>query len=432
MDIFPFAALRPAEGLASRIASLPYDVMDTAEARRMAAGNPLSFLHVVRSEIDLPEGADPAAPAVYETAKKNLDALVAEGRLVREAEPALYLYRQTMGAHVQTAVVACCAAADYANGTILRHEKTRKDKEDDRTNHILATRAHTGQVFLCYRDEAAIDALVAAETAAPPLLDFVAEDGIEHAVWRAKDPAALAAAFRAVPKAYIADGHHRSAASYRAAAACGGAGSQVPGPKSQDRPSDLQDFQDLQDLRPATAASEASRFMACLFPASQLAILPYHRSVRDLAGLSSADFLRKALERGFSAAAIPAPTPLPDHSCAVRLAEGWYRLSWSLTDAQAADPVARLDVSRLQEDLLAPVLGIGDPRTDPRIYFTGGIRGTGELERDVAAGKAAAAFAMRPASIEDMMDIADAGALMPPKSTWFEPKLRSGLLVHTF
>ena len=248
MDIFPFAALRPADGLASRIASLPYDVMDTAEARRMAAGNPLSFLHVVRSEIDLPEGADPAAPAVYETAKKNLDALVAEGRLVREAEPALYLYRQTMGAHAQTAVVACCAAADYANGTILRHEKTRKDKEDDRTNHILATRAHTGQVFLCYRDEAAIDALVAAETAAPPLLDFVAEDGIAHAVWRAKDPAALAAAFRAVPKAYIADGHHRSAASFRAAEALRAEG------------------------------GESQRFMACLFPASQLAILPYHRS----------------------------------------------------------------------------------------------------------------------------------------------------------
>ncbi len=438
MNVFPFAALRPADGLAAKIASLPYDVMDTAEARRMAAGNPLSFLRVVRSEIDLPEGADPYAPAVYETAKRNLDALVAEGKLVREDGPALYLYRQTMGAHVQTAVVACCAAADYANGTILRHEKTRKDKEDDRTNHILATRAHTGQVFLCYRDEAAIDALVAAETAAPPLLDFVAEDGIAHAVWRAKDPDALAAAFRAVPKAYIADGHHRSAASFRAAAACGAAGSQVRKfAGSQVLPSDSGTCEPGTGARsapfePENAASEASRFMACLFPASQLAILPYHRSVRDLAGLSSADFLRKALERGFSAAAIPAPTPLPDHSCAVRLAEGWYRLSWSLTDAQAADPVARLDVSRLQEDLLAPVLGIGDPRTDPRIYFTGGIRGTGELERDVASGKAAAAFAMRPTSIDDMMAIADAGALMPPKSTWFEPKLRSGLLVHTF
>ena len=397
MNVFPFAALRPADGLAGKIASLPYDVMDTAEARRMAAGNPLSFLHVVRSEIDLPEDADPYAPAVYETAKKNLDALVSGGKLVREKEPSLYLYRQTMGAHVQTAVVALCAAADCSNGTILRHEKTRKDKEDDRTNHILATRAHTGQVFLCYRDEAAIDALVAAETAAPPLAEFVAEDGIGHAVWRAKDPAALEAAFRAVPKAYIADGHHRTAASCRAAAAGG-----------------------------------ADRFMACLFPASQLSILPYHRSVRDLNGLSPEDFRRKAMERGFSAAAIPAPEPLPDHSCAVRLPGGWFRLSWSLSDAQAADPVARLDVARLQEDLLAPVLGIGDPRTDPRIYFTGGIRGTGELEKDVASGKAAAAFAMRPTAVEDMMAVADAGALMPPKSTWFEPKLRSGLLVHAF
>ena len=399
MDIFPFAALRPAAGLAGEIACLPYDVMDAAEARRMAEGNPLSFLHVVRSEIDVPEDADPFDPYVYDTARENLRSLLAEGSLVREKEPSLYLYRQTRGGRAQTAVVACCAASGLEDGTILRHEKTRKDKEDDRTNHILATRAHTGQVFLCYRDRPEIDALVAAETAAEPLADFVADDGVAHAVWRAKDPAALAAAFRAVPKAYIADGHHRAAASLRAAAGRTG---------------------------------EAARFMACLFPASQLTVLPYHRSVRDLNGLAPEGFLRAALERGFSAAAVPAPEPLPDHSCAVRLATGWFRLSWSLTDAQAADPVARLDVARLQEDLLAPVLGVGDPRTDPRIYFTGGIRGTGELEKDVASGKAAAAFAMKATAVEDMMAVADAGALMPPKSTWFEPKLRSGLLVHAF
>ncbi|MBQ9726391.1 MAG: DUF1015 domain-containing protein [Kiritimatiellae bacterium] len=402
MDIFPFAALRPAAGLAGEIASLPYDVMDTAEARRMAEGNPLSFLHVVRSEIDLPDGTDPADPAVYAAAKTNLGALVAAGRLVREAAPSLYVYRQTRGGRPQTAVVACCAAADYENGTILRHEKTRKDKEDDRTAHILATRAHTGQVFLCYRDRPEIDALVAAETAAEPLLEFVADDGVSHAVWRAQAPAALAAAFRAVPRVYIADGHHRAAASARAAA----------------------------ELR--SEGGETQRFMACLFPASQLTLLPYHRSVRDLNGLTQEGFLRAALERGFSAAAVPAPEPLPDHSCAVRLPGGWFRLSWSLPDALAADPVARLDVARLQEDLLAPVLGIGDPRTDPRIYFTGGVRGTGELERDVASGKAAAAFAMKPTAVADMMAVADAGALMPPKSTWFEPKLRSGLLVHGF
>ena len=402
MDIFPFAALRPAAGLAGKIACLPYDVMDAAEARRMAEGNPLSFLHVVRSEIDVPEDADPFDPYVYDTARENLQSLLAEGSLVREKEPSLYLYRQTAGGRAQTAVVACCPASGLADGTVLRHEKTRKDKEDDRTNHILATRAHTGQVFLCYRDRPEIDALVAAETAAEPLADFVADDGVAHAVWRAKDPAALAAAFRAVPNAYIADGHHRAAASFRAAEALRAEG------------------------------GETQRFMACLFPASQLSVLPYHRSVRDLNGLTPEGFLRAAAERGFSAAAIPAPVPLPDHSCAVRLPGGWFRLSWSLSDAQAADPVARLDVARLQEDLLAPVLGIGDPRTDPRIYFTGGVRGTGELEKDVASGKAAAAFAMRPTAVEDMMAVADAGALMPPKSTWFEPKLRSGLLVHAF
>ena len=407
MKIFPFAALRPATPeLAAQIASPPYDVVDTDEARALAAGNPLSFLHVVRSEIDLPADADPHAAPVYEQARKALEALVADGRLVREDAPALYLYRQTMGGASQTAVVACCSIDDYADGTILQHEKTRKDKEDDRTRHILATRAHTGQVFLCYEDFAAIDALVEAECAQPPLYDFAAADGVGHSVWRVRDPAPLLAAFEAVPRAFIADGHHRSAASFRAG----------------------------KELRAAEGAdAESGRFMACLFPASQLRILPYNRCVRDLNGLSPRDFLRAAIARGFSAASIPFPDiALPSHSCAVRLPDGWYRLTWPVSDAQAADPVARLDVERLQEDLLAPVLGIGDPRTDPRIYFVGGIRGTAELERDVASGKAAAAFAMQPTTIGQMMSVAAAGKTMPPKSTWFEPKLRSGLLVHTF
>ena len=408
MKIRPFAALRPADpDLAARIASLPYDVVDTEEARALAAGNPLSFLHVVRSEIDLPPETDPHSAPVYEKAREALGALVASGRLVREDAPALYLYRQTMGGAAQTAVVACCGVDDYASGTILRHEKTRQDKEDDRTCHILATRAHTGQVFLCYEDVAAIDRLVEAETAAAPLFDFTAEDGIGHTVWKVRDPAPLLRAFEAVPRAFIADGHHRSAASFRAG----------------------------MELRRSAAAPdpESDWFMACLFPASQLRILPYNRCVRDLNGLTPEGFLQAALARGFSAAAIPAPdVALPDHSCAVRLPSGWFRLTWPITDAQAADPVARLDVARLQEDLLAPVLGIGDPRTDPRIFFVGGIRGTAELERAVDAGKAAVAFAMQPTTIGQMMAVAAAGATMPPKSTWFEPKLRSGLLVHTF
>lgn len=417
MQIHPFAALRPADcATAAKVASLPYDVVDAAEAAALAAGNPLSFLHVVRSEIDLPQNTDPRSPAVYEKANAALDALVSRGALVTESEPATYIYRQTMDGRSQTAVVACCNASDYGNGTILRHEKTRKDKEDDRTDHILATRAHTGQVFLCYEDVAAVDALVEAETSgAEPLFDFTAEDGIRHAVWRVRDTPALVAAFAAVPRAFIADGHHRSAASFRAAetlrAAAEAAGA------SPDKASSL----------------ESSRFMACLFPASQLRILPYHRCVRDLNGLSPKEFLKAALARGFSAASIPAPdAALPSHSCALRLEDGWYRLSWPVTDEQAADPVARLDPTRLQEDLLAPVLGVGDPRTDPRIFFVGGIRGTGALEETVRTGKAAAAFAMAPATIGQMMAVALAGRQMPPKSTWFEPKLRSGLLVHRF
>lgn len=417
MKIRPFSALRPAdETLAKRIASLPYDVVDTAEARALA-GDPLSFYHVVRSEIDLPEGTSDRSGQVYDQAASALKSLESSGSMIREATPAFYLYSQTREGVSQTAVVACCSIDDYSGGTILKHEKTRKDKEDDRTDHILATRAHTGQVFLCYREEPGVDAVVASECSAPPLYDFVAEDGVRHAVWRVSESgtAPLARAFEAVPKAYIADGHHRSAASFRA-------GSQL---RSSGDPS---------TLRPVDFAVDpgADWFMACLFPAPQLTILPYNRCVRDLNGLSEEEFLKAALARGFSAASISSPEIVPSHSCAVRLPSGWFRLSWPLTPEQAADPVARLDVARLQEDLLAPVLGIGDPRTDPRIYFTGGIRGTGALERDVASGKAAAAFAMLPTSIDQMMSVADAGAMMPPKSTWFEPKLRSGLLVHTF
>ncbi|MBQ7666546.1 MAG: DUF1015 domain-containing protein [Kiritimatiellae bacterium] len=417
MKIRPFSALRPADNaLAARIASLPYDVVDTAEARALA-GDPLSFYHVVRSEIDLEEGTPIDAPEVYAGAAKALKALESGGSMVREAAPALYLYRQVRLGAAQTAVVACCSIDDYASGVILKHEKTRKDKEDDRTRHILETRAHTGQVFLCYRDNAGIDGMVERECGREPMFDFTAEDGVRHVVWRVEGDraAALAQAFSAVPRAYIADGHHRSAASFRSG-------------------SELRAAADPSTLRPASFADDpgADWFMACLFPASQLNILPYNRCVRDLNGLSNGDFLKAALARGFSAASIATPENLPAHSCAMRLSDGWYRLSWPVSAEQASDPVARLDVARLQEDLLAPVLGIGDPRTDPRIYFVGGIRGVSALEGDVDRGKAAVAFAMHPTAIDQMMAVADAGAMMPPKSTWFEPKLRSGLLVHSF
>ena len=405
MNIRPFPALRPADnGRARRIASLPYDVMNTAEARAMAAGNPDSFLHVVRSEIDLPADADPYSEAVYDGAARALRALVADGRLVREDAPALYLYRQTMAGRAQTAVVACCEVDDYASGVILRHEKTRRDKEDDRTRHILRTGANTGQVFLTYADRPEIDAIVAAEAARPPLYDFVAEDGVGHAVWRVADPGALRAAFSAVPRAYIADGHHRSAASYRAGV--------------ERRASD-----------PAPdPAKEYNGFMACLFPASQLRILPYNRLLLTLGGLSADAFLAEVARR-FRVEPATAPAPDAPQSCHLYLRGRWHRLSWDVP--ADASPVDRLDVSVLQDRLLGPVLGIDDPRTSPDIAFVGGIRGTDELVRTVDSGAAEMAFSMFPTTVAQMMAIADAGAIMPPKSTWFEPKLRSGLLVHT-
>lgn len=404
MQLRPFAALRPATPeLARRIASLPYDVMDTDEARAMAAGNPDCFLHVVRSEIDLPPDTDPHADAVYRQARAALDALAADGRLVQDPAPSLYVYRQTMGNHRQTAVVACCRIDDYARNVILKHEKTRKDKEDDRTHHILATNANTGQVFLTYADQPVIDRLVEAETARAPLYDFVAVDGIGHQVWRVAAPAALLDAFGAVARAYIADGHHRSAASYRAGMERRNANPRHDG------------------------TEEYNGFMACLFPASQLRILPYNRLVLSLDGLSPEQFLAEVARR-FAVAPTDRPQPDTPRSCHMYLAGQWHRLSWDVPTA--ASPVERLDVSVLQDRLFAPVLGIADPRTDQRIAFVGGVRGTDELVRKVDRGEAAAAFAMFPTTVAEMMAIADAGQIMPPKSTWFEPKLRSGLLIH--
>ena len=405
MKVSPFRALRPSKDKAACIASLPYDVMDYTEAVAMATGKPDNFLHVVRSEIDLPEGSDPHCDEVYRQARKALEKLRAEDKLVREDSPSIYIYRQIMGAHEQTAVVGCCEIDDYANGVILRHEKTRKDKEDDRTKHILTTNANTGQVFLTYLDVAAIDWIVKFECEEEPLYDFTAEDGVRHVVWRARRTEALSHMFEMVPKAYIADGHHRSAASYRAG---------------------------MERRKAAGAAADASaeynRFMACLFPASQLRILPYNRCVKDLNGLSEKEFLAKVAERFEVSDGKPELTA--PCSCAMYLGGRWHGLKWKLSGNEA-DPVSKLDVSRLQEDLLAPIIGIGDPRTDERIFFVGGIRGDEELVRNVDKGMAAVAFAMYPTTIEQMMEIADAGQTMPPKSTWFEPKLRSGLLFHT-
>lgn len=396
MNIHPFAAVRPNEKDAASVASVPYDVVDTAEAMALADGNPKSFLHVSRPEIDLAPGADCSSDEAYAQARKALDALMDNGTLVRDGEQKFYAYRQTMGSHSQTGIVATFDTQDYLAGVLKQHEKTRKDKEDDRTRHIEVLSAHTGPAFLTYRDDAAIDAIVSAACRQAPLYDFVADDGIGHTVWEIASASSCTAdelqeLFARVPVAYIADGHHRSAAAARYAKKCGFEG-------------------------------EARWFMAVIFPASQLKILAYNRLVADLNGLDDETFLARVAEN-FTLG------KKGSRNCRMYFRGKWTDLSWDIP--ADADVVSALDVSYLQNRLLAPVLGIGDPRTDARISFMGGIRGDAALAAKVDSGENAVAFAMEPVTVEEMMAIADAGAIMPPKSTWFEPKLRSGLFVHT-
>ena len=407
-ELRPFRALRPRPELASKIASVPYDVVDTAEARELAAGNPYSFLHVVRPEIDLPPETDIHDDAVYAQAPKALERLVAEGALVQDDEPALFLYRQIMGDHSQVGVVGCAAVDEYDADLIKKHEKTRPDKEDDRTRHVVTLSAHAGPVFLSYRGTARIDAAVAAVMASEaPLYDFVAVDGVAHTVWRVPDPAELRAAFREVPALYVADGHHRAASASRARAAL------------RERSDDF------------TGEEEVNFFLTCIFPDEQLAILPYNRVVHDLRGDSPEAFLDK-LRRVMEVT--PDGAPSPDHKggFAMYLAGAWYALEAPREAVEAAHPVESLDAAILQTLVLGPLLGIDDPRTSERIDFVGGIRGTGELERRVDARGDGVAFSLFPVSMAELMAVADAGLNLPPKSTWFEPKLRSGLLIHRF
>lgn len=395
MNIRPFAAVRPNAKDAALVASVPYDVVSTAEAKALAVGNPKSFLHVSRPEIDLAEGVDGSSPEAYAQARKALDALIAEGTLVRDEIPKFYAYRQTMGAHSQTGIVATFDTKDYLSGVLKQHEKTRADKEDDRARHIEVLGAHTGPVFLTYRDDRAIDEIVSAACRNEPIYDFMASDGIGHTVWEIASGTncladELQELFARIPVAYIADGHHRSAAAARYAKA--------------------HDF-----------AGESRWFMGVIFPASQLKILPYNRLVRDVRGLSPYEFL-SAVSQKFAIG------QKGRRNCRMYFRGNWTDLSWDLP--ANGDAVSSLDVSYLQDNLLAPILGIADPRTDSRISFMGGIRGDSALKERVDSGAAEIAFAMEPVSVEEMMAIADAGAIMPPKSTWFEPKLRSGLFVH--
>ena len=408
MQIKPFAALRPEPAKAAAVASVPYDVVDTAEARALADGNPDSFLHVSRPEIDLPDNIDIHDDAVYAQGAKAFRDLQTRGIMIRESTDCLYVYRQIMGEHSQTGVVTCCNVDDYANDIIRKHEKTRKDKEDDRTRHCLELNANSGPVFLTYRDVAELDTLVADVKKNAPLCDFKAPDGVRHTVWRVDGAnAPWVEAFGRVPLAYVADGHHRAAAAFRSG-------------------------QQRRAANPShTGREEYNWFLAVLFPETQLRILPYNRCVADLNGLSPEAFLEKVqgiFKTETMTSDDSSATPLGPREMRMYLGGSWYKLTW---DEFEADPVGILDVSVLQDRLLAPVLGIADPRTDTRISFVGGIRGTGELTKRVDGGRDAMAFSMYPVTVAQMMDIADAGQIMPPKSTWFEPKLRSGLLVHT-
>jgi uncharacterized protein (DUF1015 family) len=402
--IKPFAALRPLPNIASRVASPPYDVVDRAEAGRLAAGNPASFLHVIRSEIDLPEATSPYDDAVYGQAETNLRRLVAEGTLVRDAEPGLYLYRQVMEGRSQTGLVACCHIEDYARNIVRRHEKTRPEKEDDRTRHILVTGAQTGPVFATFRDDPAFADLVSRDVNTRPLAHFDAPDGVTHTTWAVADPQAYVDLFASMEAVYVADGHHRAASALRAG-------------------------RELRAAEDAGEDAECNWFMVALFPASEVTILAYNRTVRDLGGRSGEEVLERLAEVG-SLRETNDPRPKHPGTFGVYCAGSWRLLELAAASIDRGDPVASLDAALLQERVLGPVLGVGDPREDPRLDFVGGIRSTEELQQQVDGGEAAIAFSLHPTTVEQLLDVADAGLVMPPKSTWFEPKLRSGLFVH--
>ena len=400
--IQPFAALRPRPELAARICELPYDVMSSEEARAIAGGNPLSFLHVSKPEIDLPLGTDPHADEVYAMGRENFQRLIANGSLVRDAAPAYYLYRQVMGAHSQTGLVAAASCEAYLHNLIKKHELTRPDKEDDRVRHIETLNAQTGPAFLIYPAVPRLDELVTARTRQTPEADMVAPDGVRHQAWRVSAPADMAlidSEFRTLPCLYIADGHHRSAAAARVFRARKGAGG-------------------------------SASFLAVVFPHNQVRILPYHRVLTDLNGLSPTQFLA-AIGSVFAIDEAAGPTPPGKYHLGLYLDGKWHGLRFLPSIAAHADgPAEDLDVALLQKHVLAPILGIRDPRTSQRIHFVGGIRGTPELERLVDSGERACAFSLFPTSVRDLMSISDAGGLMPPKSTWFEPKLRDGMFCH--
>ncbi len=404
-----FPGLRPAEGRAAAVAAPPYDVMNEAEARQMAEGRPWSFLHISRPEIDLPEGTDPYAPEVYRKAAENLSRMQQDGVLIRDIKPCYYVYRLSMGDHVQTGLAAAASVAAYDENRIKKHEFTRPAKEDDRVRQVDALNAQTGPVFLVYPDAPEVDRILSQVSEAEPDMDVTAADRVRHQIWVLDDDARVARLtelFDAMEALYVADGHHRSAAGSRVGAARKAANPDHNGEESYNY------------------------FLSVVFPQDQMRILDYNRLVKDLNGLDKAAFLAK-LERDFEVAPSEQPVkPAQPAEFGMYLDNQWYRLRLNPQKIPADDPVARLDVSLLADHLIEPVLGISDPRRDVRIDFVGGIRGLSGLQKRVDSGEMAVAFSLYPTRMEDLMAVADADEVMPPKSTWFEPKLADGLVSH--
>ena len=404
MKIRPFAAIRPTAELADAVASPPYDVIDSDEARALAAGNEKSFLHVIKPEIDLPEGTDLYSDAIYAKAAENFQAFQDKGFMQREEAPCFYLYRQTLGDHVQNGLVVTCHTDDYENDLIKKHEKTLPKKEDDRTRHVATLKANAGPVFLTYRDVDAIKVLLTDVAAGTPDFDFTSADGVQHTGWVIKDTAALQAELDQVPVSYVADGHHRSASASRVS-------------------------KEMGEANPNHTGEEDYNYFLCvLFPAEELNVIAYNRMVTELNGLSPEAFLA-AVGEHFTVSETTDTQPAARGEICMYLEEKWYSLKWD--EDASLDPVARLDVSILQYSLLQPVLGVEDIRTDARMIFKGGFDVVDVMTATVNSGKAAVAFSLYPVSVHQVMDVADVDQIMPPKSTWFEPKLRSGLFVHT-
>jgi uncharacterized protein (DUF1015 family) len=397
----PFAALRPESKLAARICELPYDVMSSDEAREIAAGNPLSFLHVSKPEIDLPPGTDPCVPEVYAKGGENFQKLIRDGALKQDSQPCFYLYRQVMGKHSQVGLVAATSCEEYLSGAIKKHELTRPDKVDDRVRHIEALNSQTGPVFLTYRANAELDKFVAKKISKKPDVDFTAKDGVRHTAWVIADEDGIKfieTQFSTIPFLYIADGHHRSAAAARV-------------------------------FRSRNGAGHSGQFLAVIFPHNQMQILPYHRVVKDLNNWTPEQLL-EIIGSVFSIDPNGKAQPAGKREIGLYLQGKWQTLGVRIKLNAPRNSIDSLDVSLLHEHILSQVFGIDDPRTSKRINFVGGIRGTAELEKLVNSGEYACAFSMFPTGIEDLMAIADAGGIMPPKSTWFEPKLRDAMFCH--